>query len=87
MPWMLIMALPAHLSAHPPICVQRVRHTVSGKPTGSVHKVHILDGISSVLKSGRFTLLLGPPGAGKTLLMKALSGQLKREKGLKVGEP
>ncbi|EFN53196.1 hypothetical protein CHLNCDRAFT_36538 [Chlorella variabilis] len=49
-----------------------------------MRKVHILDGISSVLKPGRLTLLLGPPDSGKSTFMKALSGQLKRDKGRKL---
>lgn len=36
----------------------------------------ILDGISGCLRPRRLTLLLGPPGSGKTILLKALSGQL-----------
>lgn len=49
-----------------------------------MRQVPILDGISSVIKPQRFTLLLGPPGAGKTTFMRALSGQLKGESKLKV---
>lgn len=37
----------------------------------------ILDGISGVLKPGRLTLLMGPPSAGKTTLLKALAGKLR----------
>lgn len=44
----------------------------------------LLDGVSGSLHPGRFTLLLGPPGAGKTTLMRALSGQLKSEGNLEV---
>ncbi len=33
---------------------------------------------------GRLTLLLGPPGAGKSLLLKVLSGRLQRSKHLRV---
>ena len=66
-------------------CLQQLRHALSGIPTRGMREVRVLDGISSVLKPGRLTLLLGPPGSGKTSLMKALSGQLKRDKGRKVG--
>ncbi|EFN53324.1 hypothetical protein CHLNCDRAFT_58610 [Chlorella variabilis] len=62
----------------------QLRHALSGIPTRGMREVRVLDGISSVLKPGRLTLLLGPPGSGKTSLMKALSGQLKRDKGRKV---
>ncbi len=36
----------------------------------------ILDAGSGVLRPGRMVLLLGPPGAGRTTLLKALVGQL-----------
>eukprot|EP00898_Chlorokybus_atmophyticus_P000914 jgi/Chlat1/1823/Chrsp138S00766 len=36
----------------------------------------ILHKMSSIIKPGRYTLLLGPPGAGKTTLLKALAGKL-----------
>ena len=44
----------------------------------------ILSNISSVIQPGRTTLLLGPPAAGKSTLLKALAGKLARERGLKV---
>ena len=54
---------------------------------GGVDKLRnmkILDGVSGALKPGRFTLLLGPPGSGKSMLMRALAGQLRTEKTVKV---
>ncbi|XP_009765624.1 pleiotropic drug resistance protein 3 [Nicotiana sylvestris] len=45
-------------------------------------KIKILNDVSGVIKPGRMTLLLGPPGCGKTSLLKALSGNL--DKSLKV---
>ncbi|KAL5806630.1 hypothetical protein ACOSQ4_029363 [Xanthoceras sorbifolium] len=36
----------------------------------------ILNDISGVIKSGRMTLLLGPPGSGKSTLLLALAGKL-----------
>ncbi|PON69593.1 ABC transporter-like [Parasponia andersonii] len=39
-------------------------------------KISIFNGVSGVIKPGRLTLLLGPPGCGKTSLLKALSGNL-----------
>jgi energy-coupling factor transporter ATP-binding protein EcfA2 len=35
--------------------------------------VKILDGVSGVLRPGRLTLLMGPPGAGKSVFMKVRS--------------
>ncbi|XP_041020225.1 pleiotropic drug resistance protein 3-like [Juglans microcarpa x Juglans regia] len=39
-------------------------------------KISIINDVSSIIKPGRITLLLGPPGCGKTSLLKALSGNL-----------
>jgi ABC-type uncharacterized transport system fused permease/ATPase subunit len=38
------------------------------------HRVDILKGISGRILSGKLTLVLGPPGSGKTVFLKALSG-------------
>ena len=45
---------------------------------------NIIDAVSGVLKPGRLTLLLGTPGSGRSLLMKALAGRLRHEASLKV---
>ncbi|KAK9991983.1 hypothetical protein SO802_026968 [Lithocarpus litseifolius] len=39
-------------------------------------KISIIKDISGIIKPGRMTLLLGPPGCGKTTLLLALSGKL-----------
>ncbi|KAL4440309.1 hypothetical protein ABPG75_003310 [Micractinium tetrahymenae] len=49
-----------------------------------LRRTNVIDGVSGVLKPGRLILLLGTPGSGKSLLLKALSGMLKKEKTLKV---
>ena len=38
----------------------------------------ILDDMSGVLRPGRITLLLGPPGAGKSTMLNALAGRLQK---------
>jgi ABC-type multidrug transport system ATPase subunit len=40
------------------------------------NRVEVLKDITATLKPGRLTLILGPPGSGKTSLLKAISGQL-----------
>ncbi|GMJ09280.1 polar auxin transport inhibitor sensitive 1, PLEIOTROPIC DRUG RESISTANCE 9 [Hibiscus trionum] len=40
------------------------------------YKIKILKDISGIIKPSRMTLLLGPPGCGKTTLLQALSGNL-----------
>ncbi|CAI8585681.1 unnamed protein product [Vicia faba] len=40
------------------------------------HSLTILDNVSGVIKPGRMTLLLGPPGSGKSSLLMALAGKL-----------
>ncbi|KAI7743635.1 hypothetical protein M8C21_012057 [Ambrosia artemisiifolia] len=45
-------------------------------------KITILKDVTGVIKPGRMTLLLGPPGCGKTTLLTALSGNL--DKSLKL---
>ncbi|KAE8678658.1 Pleiotropic drug resistance protein 3 [Hibiscus syriacus] len=41
-------------------------------------KLSLISDVSGIIKPGRMTLLLGPPGCGKTTLLKALSGSLDR---------
>ncbi|KAL0454589.1 UNVERIFIED_CONTAM: Pleiotropic drug resistance protein 3 [Sesamum latifolium] len=48
-----------------------------GLPSQDAH-VHIIKDVSGVIRPGRITLLLGPPGCGKTTLLKALSGNLDK---------
>eukprot|EP00878_Enallax_costatus_P044792 GHUV01053539.1.p1 GENE.GHUV01053539.1~~GHUV01053539.1.p1 ORF type:complete len:186 (+),score=28.33 GHUV01053539.1:313-870(+) len=46
-----------------------------GKAT--TQELTILDGLNGVLKPGRCTLLLGPPGSGKTTFLKVLGNRLR----------
>ncbi|KAK7293629.1 hypothetical protein RJT34_16500 [Clitoria ternatea] len=41
--------------------------------------LHILQNISGIIKPRRMTLLLGPPGCGKTTLLLALAGRLGKD--------
>ncbi|PKI53072.1 hypothetical protein CRG98_026533, partial [Punica granatum] len=41
-------------------------------------KISIVEGASGMIKPGRMTLLLGPPGCGKTTFLKALAGNLHK---------
>ncbi|GKV37528.1 hypothetical protein SLEP1_g45550 [Rubroshorea leprosula] len=41
-------------------------------------KIQILKDVSGIIKPSRMTLLLGPPGAGKTTVLLALAGKLDR---------
>ncbi|TXG49217.1 hypothetical protein EZV62_025092 [Acer yangbiense] len=47
-----------------------------------VHEIKILKAVSGIIKPSRITLLLGPPGCGKTTLLQALAGRL--DKSLKM---
>ncbi|WVZ10429.1 hypothetical protein V8G54_014959 [Vigna mungo] len=54
--------------------------TISCNSQGA--EISILNNVSGIVKPSRLTLLLGPPGCGKTTLLKALAGKL--EQSLKV---
>ncbi|KAK9806328.1 hypothetical protein WJX72_010375 [[Myrmecia] bisecta] len=60
-------------------CLQQLRLMRRSK-----RAVTILDGVSGILKPGRLTLLLGPPGGGKSMLLKALAGKLHEGGGLQI---
>ncbi|KAK4836183.1 hypothetical protein QYF36_019619 [Acer negundo] len=48
-------------------------------------KINIINDVSGIIKPGRMTLLLGPPGCGKTTLLKSLSGNQDKSPKL-IGE-
>lgn len=50
----------------------------TGEPT--TRDLHVLHKVSGVLKPGTVTLLLAPPGAGKTTFLKAITGRLAASK-------
>ena len=68
-----------------PSLVNTARSTVAGafakvgiKGLGpETRETCILDGVSGSIKPGRTTLVLGPPGSGKSVLLQVLSGRLK----------
>ena len=49
-------------------------HLLKSKKT----RLMILDDISGIIPAGRMTGLLGPPGSGKSSLLKALAGKLQK---------
>ncbi|KAK2970230.1 hypothetical protein RJ640_021666 [Escallonia rubra] len=51
-----------------------IRNVIGHNTRGS--KIEILRDVSGIIKPSRMTLLLGPPGCGKTTLLLALSGKL-----------
>lgn len=57
--------------------VENVVRAIIRKPDASKRRFVLLDNVSGIILPGRFTILLGPPGAGKSTLMKYLTGQLK----------
>ncbi len=47
-------------------------------------KVQILKNMTGALRPGTTTLLLGPPGSGKSVFMQTLSGRLQSDAKVKV---
>ena len=58
--------------------------TLLFRKTLKTQPVRILDDVSGVIKPGRLTLVLGPPGGGKSVFLKLLSGRLRLHKGLRM---
>ncbi|CAM9211888.1 unnamed protein product [Ectocarpus fasciculatus] len=50
------------------------KHMIFG--SGPKHRTDILKGLTGRIRPGKMTLLMGPPGCGKSSLLKALAGQL-----------
>eukprot|EP01038_Epipyxis_sp_PR26KG_P010860 gene10860-14577_t len=53
---------------------------------GPKHRVDILKGITGQIQPKRLTLLLGPPGSGKSSFLKALCGRLRKGNEIVDGE-
>ncbi|KAL3515881.1 hypothetical protein ACH5RR_022783, partial [Cinchona calisaya] len=62
---MSLGTVPEELARHPGLKSQKT-------------KINILNGVCGIVKPARMTLLMGPPGCGKTSLLKALSGNLNK---------
>ena len=58
-----------------------LRDVIKRFPTAQ-RTITALEGLSAVIEAGRITGLVGPDGAGKTTLMRLLTGLLKPEFGL-----
>lgn len=71
---------PPHL-AWPPAAAPLLHSLQGGLQT---RPLSILKGVSGALRPGEVTLLLGPPGAGKSVLLRTLAGQLQGRHGLRV---
>ncbi|GAB4820274.1 hypothetical protein N2152v2_007320 [Parachlorella kessleri] len=44
----------------------------------------IIDNVSGILRPGRLTLLLGPPGSGKSVLLRTLAGRMRKLNNVQV---
>ncbi|KAF5739187.1 ABC transporter G family member 31 [Tripterygium wilfordii] len=67
-----------------PTLINAARDTIENILTGlrlfrpRRHSLTILNNVNGVVKPGRMTLLLGPPGSGKSSLLLALAGKLDK---------
>lgn len=71
---------PALLVTPPPIVVAYSDLAVAvslstGTCCGPRARVSVLEGLSGVLRPGTLTLVIGPPGSGKSALLRAVSGR------------
>ncbi|GAB4822452.1 hypothetical protein N2152v2_009498 [Parachlorella kessleri] len=73
-----------HLTQQLRDATKAVASMVLRRPPGNMRELLVLDGVSGILKPSRFTLLLGPPGSGKSVLMKSLAGLTRNDATLKV---
>ena len=73
---------PAQLGVSP--CRPSVQNVV-----GSRNRLRyaIIDNVSGILRPGRLTLLLGPPGSGKSVLLRTLAGRMRKLNNVQVLKP
>ncbi|KDD76281.1 hypothetical protein H632_c286p3, partial [Helicosporidium sp. ATCC 50920] len=58
---------------------------ITFRSKAETRRLTILRDVDGVLSPGRYTLLLGPPGSGKSLFLKALGGRLDKSSTLALG--
>jgi len=62
--------------------LRTIRNIVAGQPAIQYDERFVLNDMSALIEPGRLTLVIGPPGCGKTTFLKAISSKLYQ-----VGNP
>jgi ABC-type multidrug transport system ATPase subunit len=78
----------AHAGATPPVAGATGAGAAGAsgavRPRRGMRVKPVLKDLSGVLRYGRLTLVMGPPGCGKTSYLRAISGQLHTQKGVRA---